>query len=105
QGYAAGRLGFISFPNAVWERPSRNSVASRSPDAKQSFADRRSQTEFGNEKSERWQLLGHACGNSGFMAAAPAPRQIVEDATDAALVQAGPRRNLRKRNSLSFEAQ
>src|SRR5262245_4369073 len=38
-----------SFPNSVWEPRSRNSVSSPGPDAKQSFADVRSQTEFGNE--------------------------------------------------------
>src|SRR5262249_31626859 len=34
-----------SFPNSVWERTSRNSVSSPDPDARQSFADMRSQTE------------------------------------------------------------
>jgi sarcosine oxidase subunit alpha len=38
-----------SFPNSVWERTPRNSVSSHGSDAKQSFVDRRSQTEFGNE--------------------------------------------------------
>src|SRR5262249_29256455 len=38
------------FPNSVWERTSRTSVSSPDPDARQSFEDRRSQTEFGNER-------------------------------------------------------
>src|SRR5262249_16963721 len=39
-----GCAGVLSFPNSVWERSSRNSV-SGSLHAKQSFADRRSQTD------------------------------------------------------------
>ena len=41
----------LSFPNSVWERIPRNSVSRPVPerDAKQSFADVRSQAELGNE--------------------------------------------------------
>jgi outer membrane protein assembly factor BamB len=39
----------LLFPNSVWEHIPRNSVSSQRLDAKQSFANGRSQTEFGNE--------------------------------------------------------
>src|SRR5262249_1574725 len=58
--HSTGSFPARSFPNCVWERTSRNSVSSPGPDAKQSFADRRSQTEFGNERNEReriWDYL------------------------------------------------
>ncbi len=40
---------FFSFPSSAWERSGEKLCCESGPDAKRSFADRRSQTEFGNE--------------------------------------------------------